>query len=53
MSGARLVLTMSANGFIRARSPAVMIPLVASAKRRCKETTSHSWKNDSLLLAAA
>jgi hypothetical protein len=33
MSGARLVLTMSAVGFMRARSAAVTMPRVASTRR--------------------
>ena len=53
ISGARLVLTSSAVGFMRARSSAVTMPRVASTSRMCSETTSHASKNASLLGAAA
>ena len=42
ISGARLVFTSSAVGFMRARSSAVTMPRVASTRRMCSETTSHS-----------
>src|ERR1035437_7635870 len=52
ISGARLVLTISAAGFMRARSAAITMPRVASTKRICREMTSHTSKKASLLRAA-
>jgi hypothetical protein len=48
---ARLVLTSSAVGFIRARSTAVTMPRVASTRRMCKERTSQLAKKSALLPA--
>ncbi len=51
INGARLVLTKSAVGFMRARSAAVTMPRVASTSRMCSDSTSHCSKNADLLLA--
>jgi hypothetical protein len=53
MSGARLVFTRSAVGFMSAKSAAVTIPRVALYRRKCSEITSHSLKKSPLLRAAA
>jgi hypothetical protein len=53
MSGARLVLTSSAVGFIRARSSSLTMPRVASTIRMWSEITSDSAKNASLPGATA
>jgi hypothetical protein len=51
MSPARLVLTISAVGFMRARSAADTMPRVASISLRCKDSTSDSANSASLLAA--
>ena len=45
ISGARLVLTRSAVGFMRAKSAAVTMSRVAVTSRMCREMTSQSAKN--------
>ena len=42
---ARLVLTRSADGFMRERSSAVTIPRVAGTSRMWSDSTSHAAKN--------
>src|SRR5215212_6266688 len=51
INGARLVLTRSAEGFMRARSSALTMPRVASTRRMCSESTSHRSKKSALLAA--
>ena len=53
ISGARLVFTSSAVGFILARSAAVTMWRVASTSRICREMISHCAKKPSLLWAVA
>ena len=51
--GARLVLTSSAVGFMRARSSAVMMPRVSRLPGRCRLSTSACSKNASRLAATS
>ena len=53
MSGARLVLTISAVCFIRARSSALTMPRVASTSRMCSDSTSQRVKKSALLAAVS
>src|SRR5881397_1671937 len=53
INGARLVLTRSAVGFIRARSSALTMPRVASTRRICSESTSQRSKKSALLAAVS